>query len=246
LSRQLLAQAAADCDLGSAEGRARMLAQARPLWAALPEGALQRQLLGELARAGQLETDELARLWQVDGGAPARPAARGPQRPPPSLPMRSAAARGRPMPTASADLALRLLLRHADWWDSLAAEDHELLHGLGGEHGALVAWLEGRLQDHGTETWAALDEALHDHELQAAARRIADPASLDDRHEFADLERVLHRLWEAELNAQIRELIACGRTDRDHLDHIASLRRQADQHKRLANLAPASTPGAIG
>jgi hypothetical protein len=57
---------------------------------------------------------------------------------------------------------------------------------------------------------------------------------------------VLHRLWEAELNAQIRELIACGRTDRDHLDHIASLRRQADQHKRLANLAPASTPGAIG
>jgi DNA primase len=33
-----------------AEGRARMLAQAKPLWAALPDGALQRQLLGDLAR----------------------------------------------------------------------------------------------------------------------------------------------------------------------------------------------------
>jgi DNA primase len=246
LSRQLLAQAAADCDLGSAEGRARMLAQARPLWAALPEGALQRQLLAELARAGQLQADELAGLWQVGSGATARPPSRGPAGPPLAPPRRSAAGRGRTMPTASADLALRLLLRHADWWDRLAADDHQLLHGLGGEHGALVSWLEGRLHDHGAETWAALDEALQDHDLQAAARRIADPASLDDRHELADLERVMHRLWDAELNAQIRELIACGRTDREQLDHIANLRKRADQHKRLANQAPAASPNAMG
>jgi DNA primase len=144
------------------------------------------------------------------------------------------------MPTASADLALRLLLRHADWWDRLAADDHQLLHGLGGEHGALLVWLEQQIVEHGAQTWAALDEALQGHELQAAALRIADPASLEDRHEFADLERVLHRLWDAELNAQIGELIASGRTDREHLDRIAAMRRRADHHKQLANAAPAT------
>ncbi|MBK9361851.1 MAG: DNA primase [Rubrivivax sp.] len=241
LSRQLLAQAAADGDMASAEGRARMLAQARPLWAALPEGALQRQLLSELARAAQLGTDELVALWQL--GRPAG-SGRAPGRSMPSVApsptRRAGAGRGRPMPTASADLALRLLLRHADWWDRLAADDHQLLHGLGGEHGALLVWLEQQIVEHGAQTWAALDEALQGHELQAAALRIADPASLEDRHEFADLERVLHRLWDAELNAQIGELIASGRTDREHLDRIAAMRRRADHHKQLANAAPAT------
>ena len=65
LSRQLLLQAAADCDLGTAEGRARMLAQARPMWSALPDGALRRQLLGELARTAQLGPDDLDTMWQL-------------------------------------------------------------------------------------------------------------------------------------------------------------------------------------
>ncbi|WP_157269927.1 DNA primase, partial [Azohydromonas aeria] len=64
LSQQLQELAAQDCDLASAEGRARMLAQAKPLWSALPEGALRLQLLGELARRGALAPEELAALWQ--------------------------------------------------------------------------------------------------------------------------------------------------------------------------------------
>ncbi|MDE1929218.1 MAG: DNA primase, partial [Burkholderiales bacterium] len=68
LSRQLLAQAAEETDLATAEGRSRMLAHARPLWAALPDGALKRQLLPELARQGGLEAADLTALW---GGAAA-------------------------------------------------------------------------------------------------------------------------------------------------------------------------------
>jgi DNA primase len=49
LSRQLIEHASQGADLGAAEGRARMLAMAKPLWQALPEGALRRQLLPELA-----------------------------------------------------------------------------------------------------------------------------------------------------------------------------------------------------
>lgn len=144
------------------------------------------------------------------------------------------------MPAASADLAVRLLLRHAQWWDQLAADDHQLLHELGGEHGALIAWLEARLHEYGAETWAALDEALQGHDLQPAAVRIADPASLADCHEFADLERVLHRLWEARLNVQIADLIAGAASagpDRNLLEQVASLRARADAHKRRATAA---------
>jgi DNA primase len=64
LSQQLLEIAQRDCDMATAEGRARMLAQARPLWSALPDGALRRQLLGELALKGGLPVDELAHLWE--------------------------------------------------------------------------------------------------------------------------------------------------------------------------------------
>lgn len=219
LSRQLVAQASAGLVLDTAEGRARMLAQARPLWLALPDGALRRQLLGELARAAQLSADELARLWRQR--TVAAPGA-GPQRP-----LRAPAS---PPPAAAADLALRLLLRHADWWDRLGADDHQLLHELPAEHGALVAWFEQQLVDHGAQTWAALDAALQGHPLAAAATRIADPGSLQDHHTFEDLQRVLNRLWIARLGDEASALSAQPQPDRGALDRLAEI------HRRLAAL----------
>jgi len=68
LSQQLIEVAQHDCDMGTAEGRARMLAQARPLWGALPEGALQRQLLGELASKANLPLEDLHALWKTGAG----------------------------------------------------------------------------------------------------------------------------------------------------------------------------------
>ena len=71
LSQQLIEVAQQDCDMTTAEGRARMLAQARPLWSALPEGALQIQLLGELAIKANLPVADLQSLWKA-GGRPRR------------------------------------------------------------------------------------------------------------------------------------------------------------------------------
>nr|WP_312988695.1 DNA primase [Comamonas koreensis] len=64
LSRFLLEAASELCDLGQAEGRARMSSNARPLWNLLPDGALKRQLLGEIADKAQLPAAELEGLWQ--------------------------------------------------------------------------------------------------------------------------------------------------------------------------------------
>lgn len=75
LSRFLVDSAREGCDLSTAEGRARMLAHAQPLWNLLPEGALKRQLLGELADLGQLDGRELSGLWGA--GPTGRSSARG-------------------------------------------------------------------------------------------------------------------------------------------------------------------------
>ncbi|MBE0588513.1 MAG: DNA primase, partial [Hydrogenophaga sp.] len=68
LSRFLIDAASADCDLTSAEGRARMASQARPLWSALPDGALKRQLITELANGIGIGSADLLQLWQQAGG----------------------------------------------------------------------------------------------------------------------------------------------------------------------------------
>jgi len=82
LSRQLLESCSEGLDLGSAEGRARMLAQAKPLWEALPQGLLRRQLLGDLARRAQLPDQELMDLWQTRAPQPTRAASHEQGHPP--------------------------------------------------------------------------------------------------------------------------------------------------------------------
>ncbi|MCU4122288.1 DNA primase [Variovorax sp. N23] len=72
LSRFLVEAAREGCDLGTAEGRAHMAANAKPLWSALPDGALKRQLLTELAELVQLGAADLSSLWAPTAPPPAR------------------------------------------------------------------------------------------------------------------------------------------------------------------------------
>ncbi|MBV7462899.1 MULTISPECIES: DNA primase [unclassified Acidovorax] len=63
LSRFLVESASDGCDLATAEGRAHMASNARPLWTALPDGVLKRQVLSDLADLTQLKAQDLADLW---------------------------------------------------------------------------------------------------------------------------------------------------------------------------------------
>ena len=73
LSRFLIEAAQDGCDLSSAEGRARMSSQAKPLWSQLPDGALKLQLLSEIAQLVQLPSAELGSLWSGAGTKPSPP-----------------------------------------------------------------------------------------------------------------------------------------------------------------------------
>ena len=234
LSRQLLELAAEGTDLGPAEGRARMLAQARPLWSALPDGALKRQLLPELAQQARLGVDDLSSLWGQQVAAPARAQTGVPR----GLPRRPPASAGRRAPAASADLALRLLMRHSDWWDRLSSEDHQLLHDLGGRHGQAVQWLEQQLTEQGPMTWAAISAAIEGQELQAEVERWVTGAAFDDEHDFGDLENVLRRLQIDRLEHEAQELATQSTAGGDALVRLRELR----QHIALLKAAaPAPT-----
>jgi DNA primase len=222
LSRQLIEQAAEGADLTSAEGRARLLAQAKPLWQQLPDGALKRQLLPELARQGQLEAADLASLWGTAPAVAAPRPAQAPMRPPPRASTRRA-------PPGQAELALRLLLRHSDWWERLSGEDHALLHELGGTHGEVVAWLERHLTEHGPEPWSRLDEAMAEEPWADSARAWLRGGVAEEEQGFDDLQRVLHRLWVVQLGEEAQALSA-GNPDAEALARLRAL------HQRIAAL----------
>jgi DNA primase len=213
--------------MATAEGRARFLANARPLWSALPEGALKRQLLGELAAAAHLPGDELAQLWNLPGAGRPRAWSRPPGTPSPSRPFN---ARSRRPPASSADHVLRILLLHSDWWDRLTAADHELLHALPGPHAEVCAWLERRLLDHGPAPWSAIAEALAESPWGELGNRLVPPDSLDDAVEFAELRSVVDRLWIERLKAEESELIAQAATD------PAARERYREVHERRRRL----------
>jgi DNA primase len=215
LSRQLIETARDHADLGTAEGRARFLAQARPLWQALPEGALRSQLLGELAELGRLPTDELLRLW---GAAPAAPPAAPPAGGAERRPWRGRDGRDRtdrrpPGPPLRvrtrqpADNVAQLLLLRSDWWHELTAEVHEQLCALPGWHAAAFAWLDRHLQEHGHQPWPALRMALPAEPWAAHAAPLADEADPVIEPLREDLDQALHQLRRALQQADIDKVL---------------------------------------
>jgi len=186
LSRQLIEVARSDVDTATAEGRARFVVQARPLWSALPEGMLKRQLLGQIASVAALPVDELAAAWQTRAAAPARPA-------PPRT--RAPVAR-RQMPRQPEDRALWALLLESGWWAQLGAEDHETLCTLEGWHGEAFRLIDRLSADEGAMPWAALRERVATEEWGSRAVALVDgedPAiepSIDDlRASLAQLRK---------------------------------------------------------
>ena len=69
LSRFLIDAAREGCDLNTIEGRSHFASNASPLWTPLPEGALKRQLLGEIAELVQLNPRELTEIWDSAAAA---------------------------------------------------------------------------------------------------------------------------------------------------------------------------------
>ena len=224
LSRFLIEAAREGCDLDTAEGRAHMAANARPLWTQLPDGALKRQLLADIADMVQLGSHELSELWGMAAAAPARgsykkesgqrstgagsrpfsPESRG-------FEPRRARVAGRSMPLSRATVALRIVLTNPAAWERLSNDDHHLLCELPAPHGPLFAWIDAQHHDHGPQPWSALREALrgHEHEGFAAAEVAKLPPEIEsDPAELDDILAKEHERRRAEERARLAEAAA--------------------------------------
>lgn len=201
LSRFLVESASENCDLGTAEGRAHMASNARPLWTSMPDGALKRQLLGEIADLVQLNPRELTDIWNGAGSpqnqhtgrndAPAHTGSSAPRKSQSGYKKKSysrpfderdshfgfesyapSTRKSRTAPVSRVDHAARLLLSHMVFVETLTHEDQSVLCALPAPHGPLFVWLERQFHDHGVQAWAVLRERLRDHDCETLAVRV--------------------------------------------------------------------------
>jgi DNA primase len=242
LSRFLLDAASADCDLNTAEGRARMAAQARPLWSALPDGALKRQLLAELAKLADLDAQDLHDLWHPRAAAPSRHSAapkpntrgetREPRRSAPT--QRVVRVSGRRKGVASrADRALGLLMVNPDAWEQLSHEDHAMLSDLPEPHGPLFAWLDAQRLEYGAQAWAALREGLREHPHEAFALAQAEFVNDPNNGETdaVELKDVMSRLRLDEWRRQSTALAEQAAHDPQAMARLKALNERIAQHR---------------
>jgi DNA primase len=229
LSRFLIDAAREGCDLHSAEGRAHMASNAKPLWMLLPDGALKLQLLGEIADLVQLSSRELTDLWLPktvkNSGSSKRYASSGEtdfreggfglkSRDKYAPRPRSGS---RTQPTSRADHAVRLLLSDMATLEKLSAEDHGLLCELPPPHGPLFVWLESQWHEHGVQPWAALREGLREQASGDLALRLMEHheiASLEDAEESTEeLRNLLNRMLIERLKVLETEAINAAKND---------------------------------
>ena len=262
LSKFMLEAAAEGCDLDTAEGRAHMASNARPLWSLLPDGALKRQLLAEIADRVLIDLRDLLELWQpaaksnnkstgnYKNNSSSRPKTLGtapktpnnsPQdgdydafsgyfndlshepdysgsEPHFSAPMAATSrtprrVAGRMLPASREDRVLRLLLTEPQSWDRLSNEEHVLLGALPAPHGALFAWLESQLHEHGPQPWAALREGLrgHSHEAHAITQISQIPEGIEG--DWNEVRSILNQLLKLDRQREMKDLAARAATD---------------------------------
>jgi DNA primase len=258
LSTFLLEAAAEGCDLATAEGRSHMISNAGPLWKQLPEGALKRQLLGELADRSQLGTTELLELWGL--ATPARGESGDRRR----RERRGDAPYGRraygaghrlavkPKAVAFAEQVARILLRNTEEWHALTDADHHLLCELAAPHGDLFSWIDTRFHEHGAEPWAVLQLALEGQPFAELANRLVDLDNMQpigraiDVEEFGarELQRALLEIHLDALNEEEQRAIQLAQTDPARNDRLYEVtRRKAELiQRRQALLQLSRTP----
>jgi DNA primase len=194
LSRFLVESAREGCDPSTAEGRAHMAANAKPLWSLLPDGALKRQLLVEIAELTQLEPRDLAALWTGQKlGSSTAPNKRKSRWKPDGEAAQPRRSQGRVLPPGRADRALQIMLSDSQAWDRLSHDDHHMLCALPAPHGPMFSWLDARVHDEGPQPWESLRAALAGHEHQGFALELMSrlpPAIENDPDELA---RILQR-----------------------------------------------------
>jgi DNA primase len=222
LSQVLFAELAGRVDMATEEGRARFLAQAKPLVAQIEAPALSAMLRRRLSELAHLGPDEIERL--VPSKAPERRPTRAP---------------GRTVRKAMLSPELQLLGRVLTRPDQVAYIPDDVLPGLGPEAAALKAVVEffrrspqntlGQASAYfdGTEHATRITEALNEPLLKQA-----ESPDFDLAVEVGDLVETLRKERLARRGAELLRLVESGQ---------ATAAQQAEYEQHWARLATANS-----
>lgn len=243
LAAFLLSELSTDIDLGSAEGRARLVHDAAPLIRRIAAPVLKLQLtkqVAELAGMTQAEVESVCGL-----AVPLRPPARD-EEPPPwsgSRPARPPQHR-RPRPTSPIAALLRLALQHPGW---LARLPVDLVPG-DDEHGrALIALIDAMSIGDVDPTWGlgTLVERFrntpHGDTLSAVAAELVD-SDYDEATAEDFLEDTVRKLQIDAIEREIRAVTERIRTDghdaeaRQRLKELFVDKRNLSESSKTKNL----------
>ena len=210
LSRFVLESAREGCDLDTAEGRAMLASQAKPMVSAMPEGVLKSQLIAELSALVQIGAHELLRLWGVaKPGQPSLSPRRSKTYPTATTSTRSVSTLRR-QPSTREDRAIQLLFHEMSAWAQLSDAHHALLCGLGEPHGEAFRWLEQQWHEHGILAWPELQQSLPSHPLGDWVVRVVQAAPDAVVFDQAELNSILIELEKIavaqELNAMATQV----------------------------------------
>ena len=235
LSRFVIETAREGCDLDTAEGRALLASQAKPLVTAMPEGVLKTQLVSELSELVQIGAHELLRLWGVPGpqggargtgrsgtrsAAAARDGTAGatsglsqPGRWGGTARNRAGGNTGTPgpqalrrQPSSREDRAIQLLFCEMSAWDRLSTSQHALLCDLPEPHGLAFKWLEQQLHEHGPMPWAALVEGMAGHPLRDWIARVMLTAPTEVVFDHAELVSILIEMEKIAVSTELNAI----------------------------------------
>jgi DNA primase len=246
LSRFLTDAAREGCDLHTAEGRAHLASNAKPLWNALPDGVLKQQLFSEIATLVQLQTRELTDIWFDRPGQGSTRSNKnyntdstksrknkGSSHNFPSTGSADLSVFGNRVPASRADHAARLMLDQMAVLDSLSAEDQTMLRQLPAPHGPLFSWLESQHHELGPQPWAVLREGLRGTENEAYALQLMAGfefgSQTDAEETLSELRLLLNRMLVEQLKIEETLAIDAAKSDPTALAHYRNLqaRRRA-------------------
>jgi DNA primase len=223
LSRFLLDELGSHGDMGSAEGRARLVHEAKPLLKQMQPNALRAQLLRGLAEKSRLSIEEVNQLCEMASPSPAPAASRGRFPEAPRVPRKPV--------TSLAEQVLRLLVLSPGLAQSLS-EAHRALLDL--PEMAPVNELIDAVQESNVTTSAALFESTRDSQYAAlyqevAAHSLADAA--DDETAKAILSDVLLKLEGQQVKSEYERLTSKGAHNDAERQRIQELSRRMAELK---------------
>jgi DNA primase len=219
LSRFLLDELGGRVDLATAEGRARLIHEAKPLLKQMPANALRLQLLRELADRSRSSPEEVAQLCELGGVAPAARQQSAPSR----------VARKPVTPLASQ--MLRALVSSPACAGKLDPRQRALL---GSPELAPVAALVDVLLETGADTTAKLFEAVRGTQHADLYQEVAADAMAptDDAAALDDLKGAFNQLELLSVKSEFERLNASGQRSEIERQRFQEVSRRLDELKR--------------